>query len=129
MIDWTRIRHFKPSEFVKPELLRAELIDKLDELREQFGRPLVITSSWRNREHNVQVGGAKDSAHMSDPGDGLYSGVDIARPGGALNGYDFYTLLRIALELRFPRIGVYPKHLHLDIESRLPLYVVWSGQD
>jgi hypothetical protein len=43
----------KFDEILKPELLKA-------------GFHIIITSSFRNKEHNSKVGGAKDSAHLVD---------------------------------------------------------------
>ena len=121
-IDWTQIHHFKPSEFVKPELLRWEMLKALDDLREAVGFPLTISSSYRDPVHNTAVGGAKDSAHLPDPVDGKYSGIDIATVG--LGGVDLYFLLR-EVTRRFVRVGIYPDHIHVDCENRLIQQCAW----
>lgn len=41
-----------------------ELIDILCEIREHFGRPLIIKSGYRCPSHNAAVGGAKSSRHI-----------------------------------------------------------------
>ena len=41
-----------------------ELIDILCEIREHFGKPLIIKSGYRCKSHNEKVGGAKNSRHI-----------------------------------------------------------------
>jgi uncharacterized protein YcbK (DUF882 family) len=60
--------HFKLREFqcrccglVK---LSAELLAKLEELRDKWGAPLVLTSGYRCAPHNRAVGGASSSLHL-----------------------------------------------------------------
>lgn len=64
--------HFKPSEFKcrckraecdAPEIDKAFLA-KLEELREKWGRPLVVTSGLRCAWHNDQIKGAPKSMHL-----------------------------------------------------------------
>lgn len=64
--------HFKPSEF-QCRCGRAEcdappmdqaFLEKLDMLREKWGRPLVVTSGLRCRWWNDQVKGSPKSQHM-----------------------------------------------------------------
>ena len=125
-IDFTQIHHFAPDEFQKPDLLRWDMLKKLDGLREQCGFGLVVTSSFRALDHNANVGGVKDSAHCPAP-DGFYSGIDLST--GRLTSWQLYKLITAAIGLGFERIGIYPKHIHLDIEDRLPHPVMWVGKD
>lgn len=37
----------------------------LDAVREEFGKPIVVTSGYRNEVHNKRVGGAKASQHLT----------------------------------------------------------------
>jgi len=48
-------------------------IDKLDEIREAYGKPILLTCAARCSVHNRAVGGARKSAHV----DGL--AADLAR--------------------------------------------------
>lgn len=40
------------------------LIERLDNVREQWGGPIIVTSGFRNRMLNNAVGGSKTSAHL-----------------------------------------------------------------
>ncbi len=67
---------FTLKEFVAEEDLKAvlsnpfilsniiELADILERLRKKIGKPLIITSGYRNPEKNKKVGGADKSAHL-----------------------------------------------------------------
>ena len=134
MIDWTRIRFFKATEFIESQKLRPEMIHALDDLRFRFGRSLIVTSSYREPAQNAQVGGVTRSAHTL-AADGFYSGVDLTTQGALARinkkvpGYEMWTLFIIARELGFRRIGIYPKHLHLDLEPDLPSPALWGDSD
>ncbi len=39
-------------------------MEKLQVLRDQLGKPLIVRSAYRSPEHNRVVGGAKRSKHM-----------------------------------------------------------------
>ena len=40
------------------------LIDKLNEIRAYYGKPISTTSVFRCAAHNAKIGGAKNSAHV-----------------------------------------------------------------
>ena len=64
--DW-RWEHFSPSEMAcrgTGELLVDEAaLDRLAQLREMLGRPMIVNSAYRSEKHNRAVGGAKNSLH------------------------------------------------------------------
>ncbi len=65
--------HFKPSEFscrcARPECdapkMDPSFLEKLEMLRDKWGRPLLITSGLRCRHWNEKIGGAKKSQHLA----------------------------------------------------------------
>lgn len=66
--------HFHLKEFLHPgaekeigvdeiENLR-KLAQKLEKVREQLGKPIIITSGYRTVMHNKKIGGARNSYHL-----------------------------------------------------------------
>lgn len=86
-------------------LPKAELISRLQALRDIWGKPMTITSGARCKNHNTKVGGAPASKHV----EGI--AVDVA----CTNGMERYKLLRLAYHVGFTGIGLHPQFLHLDI--------------
>lgn len=60
--------NFNSKEFECPECnkhkISIDLIEKLQKLREVFGKTITITSGYRSEEHNAKVGGVKNSQHV-----------------------------------------------------------------
>jgi len=65
----------QPQLVMKPQLIQA-----LNRIREEFKEPITVTSGFRCQDHNTAIGGAKASQHLlgsaadikptnSDPGD------------------------------------------------------------
>lgn len=80
MLHFTNLTHFSPAEIFaqnnKDELLdiivneniydnMIRLLWLLDDIRTLFyDKPIYITSFYRNRKHNIKVGGVVNSYHM-----------------------------------------------------------------
>lgn len=47
-----------------PHVIKMELYDKLNEIRQAFGKPILVNSGYRSPEHNRRVGGAENSYHV-----------------------------------------------------------------
>ncbi len=117
-------RHFTREEFACRHcglnLIARDFVSRLDELRERFGRPLIVTSGYRCREHNAAVSTTGlNGPHTSG------RAADLAVTRG-----EAYELMRLAFEMGFTGIGVQQKgqgrFIHLDdllIDER-PM--VWS---
>ncbi len=63
--------NFNSKEFECPQLPKDEknkiskdLIEKLQQLRDQLGESLTITSGYRSPDHNALVGGVGNSQHV-----------------------------------------------------------------
>ena len=124
--DWKTIRHFQPSEFRKPHLMGYEFIRWLDSVREFAGVPIHITSDARSAEHNAEVGGASDSAHVDVP----CNAVDIGErptPDDPHWSHARLAIVSAALTKGCRRIGTYADgSLHLDMtHDRRPSQVMW----
>lgn len=125
-LDWYHIKYFMPGEFRRPGVMGFEFIQWLDQVREQAGVPMHITSSSRNDAENTAAGGATNSAHEDVP----CNAVDIGkRPSTADPNWNHarFRIIRAALELGCTRIGMYPGgSLHLDrSEDRRPAPRLW----
>lgn len=114
------IKYFKPDEeyqqgnrryasFPAPEKMSRRLMLSLDKARELAGIPFIITSSYREND---------ELAH----GDG--EAVDIR----AWYGSSKFLIVRAAIDAGFNRIGIYDRHVHLDVSTRLPTNVIWIGK-
>ena len=104
--------------------MRDDFMNMLIAIREEFDRPMIITSAFRCAAYNNKIGGAKDSPHLHG------KAVDVA-----VNYEDAYDLLSIALQHGMTGIGVKQKGLasgrfiHLDsmvAANGRPRPTVWS---
>lgn len=89
---------------------------KLETLRQQFGKPMIVTSGFRDPSHPEEAKKAEPGTHSQ----GI--AVDIA-----VRGADAVVLLTLALSLGFTGVGVSQKgtsrFLHLDTRAE-PM--IWS---
>jgi hypothetical protein len=105
-----RWKNFSPAEIAcrgtGQVKLVPEALDKLQALRDRLGKPLIVRSAYRSREHNRAVGGAKASKHM----DGM--AFDIA-----MVNHDPVAFEVAAREVGFLGFGYYPRSgfMHIDL--------------
>ena len=117
------MKYFNYFEFDSPDiqgsgqLMSKELLEILDEVREDYGKPIVITSGYRTEAHNESVGGKKNSSHLK----GL--ACDVA----CTTSRDRFELVRLFLEYGITRIGIADTFIHIDIddEDKSP-NVIWT---
>lgn len=106
-----------PCGNCKPIMARGDILYLLDSARESLGKPIVIASWQRCRQHNFDEGGAEDSRHVY--GDGL----DISIPDATY----LRDLLKVLFKLSIPPVGLGlyrdMKHIHVDWRPGVP--VVW----
>jgi uncharacterized protein YcbK (DUF882 family) len=108
-------------------------IKVLELIREYYGEPIYINSSYRTKEYNEKIGGKKDSLHLvfnaidwtvKDKKDlvGLYLLLDLW--DGTVDKFDFLPKSRGNLGL-----GKYPTFIHIDTRSVLgrKAPVRWKG--
>jgi uncharacterized protein YcbK (DUF882 family) len=53
------------TEHVNIACLKPRLVQTLNHIQAHYGRPVVVTSGFRDARHNRRVGGASESKHMS----------------------------------------------------------------
>jgi zinc D-Ala-D-Ala carboxypeptidase len=85
-------------------LPNPEFVQKLQQLRDLYGRPMHITSAARCPKHNAAVKGSKNSMHMQG------RGADIA----CSSGQDRIDLIRAAMQLGFGGLGLHKGFIHVD---------------
>lgn len=106
--------HFKAREFACAGetmiLVSLELVEELEAVRTYFGgKPVHITSGWRNKKHNAEVGGEYDSQHLLGFAADFW--VEGATPQQV---YNFICK-------RHPNnygVGLYNTFVHMDIREK-----------
>lgn len=93
-------------------VLAEGFLDKLNELRYHFGKPMRVNSGCRCYAHNMAIGGHPNSAHVFDhpkrPLKGSYA-VDIH----CANSEDRFRLVALAYKAGWC-VGVNKTFVHLD---------------
>jgi len=99
-----------------------DFMDRLQQLRTLYGKPMPLSSAYRCRNHPAEAGKAEPGEHCAG------TAVDVR-----IRGADALELLHLALTLGFNRIGVSQKgtarFLHLGVSpigGRLPSPMIWS---
>ena len=93
--------------------INEDMMDRLQEVRDQYGRGLTISSGYRSPSHSIE---AKKKDPEGNPRPGAHAtgrAVDIA-----IRGEDAFMVLALATVLGFTGRGVYQggekRFLHLD---------------
>lgn len=108
--------------FSQEEVAKAGLEPKfmklLDKAREVAGIPFRINSGRRSQDTNENVGGVKDSAHLS----GLAADIK------ATTGQEAYAIIKAAMSVGIQRIGLNRDagFVHLDIDETKPRPTIWT---
>jgi zinc D-Ala-D-Ala carboxypeptidase len=113
------MKYFNESEFKEFSKMDSNLLEKLDNLREVYGYPIKLTSTYRSPDHPIE-------AKKSKPGEHAYgAAVDIACVGGEAT----FKLVKAAIEVGFTRIGISRKnnfvHVGIGYESAPPI-TIWT---
>lgn len=98
-----------------PEYARMNIIllaDELQKLRVKLGKPIVIHSGYRCKEHNEDVEGAKFSQHL------LGKAADFRVPEMDLNEvYVIITRMIESGEMEQGGLHLYSSFIHYDIRG------------
>jgi uncharacterized protein YcbK (DUF882 family) len=124
--DWDRYPNFKEKEFrcsyTGRTYMDVRLMDSLQTLRSIYGKPIVISSGYRDPSHPIEAQKERGGEHT------LGLAVDIP-----CSHQEAYELLSIALSLGFKRVGVSQKgngrFLHLGMAEQKDGMVsphIWS---
>jgi len=117
-------KNFDSSEFTcgcgcQKEKVSLKLVDKLQDLRDLVGKPIIITSGYRCKAYNKHIGGAVNSPHLT--GEGADLQVKDMTP---------VALAELANRIHYIRIGIYPSHTHIDVRPAMPskYWIVKNGK-
>lgn len=112
--------NFKVDEFACKDgsdtvFISPGLVTVLQKIREHFGKPVIITSAYRNDAYNKKVGGADYSQHKYGTAADIYiSGVSPA-------------MIADFVETIMPNtggIGIYSSFVHVDVRTACAR---WNG--
>lgn len=95
------------------QIIDEELVEKLQKLRSNINKPILINSAYRCEKHNADVGGKKDSMHLQG------KAVDII-----VVGMKPWELAKEAIRVGFIALGVARGFLHVD--TRKDKYRMWG---
>jgi uncharacterized protein YcbK (DUF882 family) len=121
-MNWADYPYFTKAEFdckhTGKNEMQPEFMAKLQLLREKYGRPMIVTSGYRHWTHPVEARkGHTTGEHTRG------TCCDVACTTGA----DRYQIIRLALQLGFPRIGIAKNFIHLGIGGAgLPSPTIWD---
>ena len=110
-------KYFKLEEFDCPGLpgsgakhMCKDFVKTLNSIRHTAGIPLVITSGYRDAEHNQKVNGSKNSSHL----------IGVAADIACDNSIDRAKIISAAITHKVRRIGIAEGFIHLDVDNQKP---------
>jgi len=113
--------YYTEDDFDSPDkkgtnkLMDSTLLHKLALLNVYIDEELKVNSAYRTYARNVRAGGVHNSAHKT--GDA----VDIR----VLETKARYAIIKKAIELEIPRIGIHKRFIHLDVDTTKAHPVIW----
>ena len=108
------MKYFTLDEFDCPSLpnsgknMDSSFLAKLEQAREIAGIPFKITSGYRTKEHNEEVGGVPNSSHL----------IGVAADIAVSSGSERYIILNALIKAGFKRIGVAKTFIHCDTDLK-----------
>jgi len=111
--DFQISKHFNLKEFECPccnaVMLRPDLVELLEKIRKEIGKPIIVNSGYRCPKHNEEVGGKPHSYHLL----GLAADVRI-------KNFSPVELGRVAHEAGAPTVIVYRYRgfVHIDVREK-----------
>ena len=97
------------------EFMDQGFIERLQRARSCAQIPFHINSGWRCPEHNAEIGGVDNSAHITG------NAVDIR----ARNSRQRFIIVKALLWVGFTRIGVYGTYIHVDDSAIKKDRILW----
>lgn len=98
-------------------LVDEMLVQRLQRLRDRFGKPIHITSGYRCLAHNKASGGSVKSLHMEG------RAADVV-----IEGVEPLQVARAAEEMGVPGIGLYDDFVHIDTRAQKAFWYGYGQQ-
>ena len=95
--------------------MSGELLADLQRIRDVIGRPFKITSGYRCKDHNTEIGGSPTSRHMSG------EAVDINVVGW--NSLDLHDLIDEFTSHVSSGVGIYRTYVHFDVRDKRTMWI------
>ena len=93
-----------------------DLLDLLEDIRSDLGKPMRVVSGCRCPAHNKAEGGVSNSAHTRGKACDVY----------CRGGYHRRRLVDLAVKHGVAGIGVARNFCHIDVDDVLPRPAIWS---
>lgn len=115
-----KLNYFTIDEFKCPCCGKADMnkvfLKHLDIARGVAETPFFITSGYRCKKHNEEIGGSPNSSHMK----GLAADIK------ATTSTERYKIIKALLNTGFTRIGVGKDFIHVDMDKDKVQEVIWT---
>ena len=118
-----KVREFACNDGSDVILIHPDLPSVLQNIRNQFGKSIIINSGYRTPEYNKKVGGATRSQHCyGTAADIVVDGVSPASVAAAAE--------KALKEMDYPGgIGLYKSFVHVDVRSKRYRWDQRSGKE
>lgn len=119
MTDWAKYPNFEEKEFRCRHTgqchMSDTLLEALQAVRTEYGKPMVVTSGYRDKSHPEEAKKLKPGQHS------LGLAVDLA-----CEGSQAHEIVRLAMKHGFRGVGISqkaggPRFVHLDMRAGLPV--------
>lgn len=121
-------QHFSSDEFRCPDCGKGRptgrLLNVLQGARLTAGVPILITSGYRCRRHNLEVGGCEPCEHGN-----YYTEETEAADVFCQAAQMRYLLLKSFLDQGVTRIGIGNYHLHIGTGQAFPQNVIFPDKE
>lgn len=102
-----KVREFACKDGSDKILIDSDLVELLQKIRNNFNKPVKITSGYRTVEHNKKVGGEKNSYHLK----GQASDFQVV-------GINPILVAMYCEKINAGGIGVYKNFTHIDTRTK-----------
>jgi len=93
--------------------VKQEFLDKLDDARSLSKSAYTITSGYRCKKHNKEVGGSENSLHITGEAVDILANTDRKR----------FEILKGLIEAGFTHLGIAKEFIHADSSKKRAIWL------